>query len=73
MQSLNQYLDYLIDPRFQRINRMVMLSWEDNTVRKGHTEYFLPKLEIKDYNVVIDGQNFFNHPVQNDIRTFESI
>ena len=73
MQSLNQYLDYLIDPRFQRINRMFMSSWEDNTVRKGHTEYFLPKLEIKDYNVVIDGQNFFNHPVQNDIRTFESI
>ena len=52
---------------------MFMSSWEDNTVRKGHTEYFLPKLEIKDYNVVIDGQNFFNHPVQNDIRTFESI
>lgn len=50
-----------------------MSSLEDNTVRTGDTEYILIKTEIKDYNVAVDGQNFFNQPVQNDIRAFENI
>ena len=27
---------------------------------------------MKDYNVMIDGQNFFDQPVKNDIRTYEN-
>ena len=42
---------YLIDPSFHRVNRLFVLSFEDNKVRTGHSEYFLPKVEIKDYNV----------------------
>ena len=42
---------YLIDPSFHRVNRLFVLSFEDNKVRAGHPEYFLPKVEIKDYNV----------------------
>ena len=30
---------------------------------------FLPKVEIKDYNFMIDGQNLFDQPVKNDLRT----
>ena len=45
-QSQNQYLDYLIDPFFQGVNRVFVLLFEDNVVRTGHTEYFLPKVEI---------------------------
>ena len=43
----NQYLDYLIDPRFQGVNRLFVLSFEDNAHRTGHTGYFLPKTEKK--------------------------
>ena len=73
MQAQNQYLDYLIDPSFQGTNRLFVSSLEDNTVKTGDTEYILIKTEIKDYNVLVDGQNFFNQPVQNDIRAFENI
>ena len=53
----NQYLGYLIDPIFQGVNRFFVLSFEHNAVRTGHREYFLPKVEIKDYNVImIDGK-----------------
>ena len=55
-----QYLDYLIDPSFQGVNRLFALSFEDNVVRTAHKEYFLPKLEIKDYIFMIDGRNFFD-------------
>ena len=37
----NQYLDYLIDPNFQGVNRLFVLSFEDNSHRTRHTGYFL--------------------------------
>ena len=55
----NEYLDNLIDPRFQGLNTLFALSFENNANRTGNTEYFLPKLEMKDYNVMIKGQNLF--------------
>ena len=50
--------------------KFFVLSFEDNTVRAAHTEYFLLKVEIKDYNVMINGKNFFDQPVKNDLRTY---
>ena len=47
-----------------------MSSLADDTIRTVHTEYLLPKLEIKDYNIV-DRPNVINQTVQNNIRTFE--
>ena len=37
-----------------------------------HT-YFLPTVEIKDCNVMIDGKVFFDQPVKDDIRTYNNI
>ena len=42
----NQYLDFLIDPSFSGVNRLV-LSLENEGHRKVHTRYYLPKVEIK--------------------------
>ena len=44
----NQYLDHLIDPIFQRVNRLFVLSFKNNADRTAHTRYDLPKVEIKD-------------------------
>ena len=52
----NQYLDFLIDPSFQGVNRLFVLSFENEEDRKVDTGSNLPKVEIKDYNVVIDGK-----------------
>ena len=62
IQSLNQYLVYLIDPSFQGVNRIFALSFQNNSHQKRHTGYFLPKVEIKHCNVIVDGQNFFVQP-----------
>ena len=51
----NRYLDYLIDPSFQGVNRLFLLSFEDNMARTGHARYYLLAVERKDYNVMIDG------------------
>ena len=69
----NHYLDYLIDPSFLGVNRLFVLSSEDLHIWTRHTEYFLPKLEIKDYNVMVNGQNFFDQPGKSDMRTYDNI
>ena len=43
------------------------------TDREVHTGYCLPKVEIKDYNVMINGRNFFDQPVKTDLRTYDNI
>ena len=60
IQAQNQHLNYLIGPSLQGINRLFVLSFENNNDRKGHTGYFFPKVEIKDCNVMIDGKNVFD-------------
>ena len=53
MHQQNLYLDYLIDPYFREVNRLFVLSSENNGDRTGRTQYFLPKIEINDCNLVI--------------------
>ena len=50
-----------------------VLSFENNAKRTGKTGCFRLKVEIKNYNAVIKGQNFFNPPVKNDLRTYGNI
>ena len=72
-EGLNQYLDFLIDPSFQRVNRIFVLLFENEVDRKVHTGYYLPKVEIKDYIVMIDAKNFFEQPVKSDLRTYDNV
>ena len=60
----NQYLNHLIDPSFQRVNKLFVLSFENENGRTSHPEYYLPKVEIREYNVKIDGKNVFDQPVK---------
>ena len=69
----NRYLTYLINPSFQGVNRLFVLSFENENDRTSHSTYYLPKVEIKDYNVMIDGKNFFDQPINSDLKTYENI
>ena len=73
LQTRNGYLNYSIDPRFQGVNRLFVLSFENDEHRRRYKLYFLPTVEIKDYNVMIDGKNVFDQPVKNDLITHENI
>ena len=73
IQKRNPYLDFLIDAGFQGVNMIFILSFENNDSRKTQTWYFLPKIEIRDHNVMIAGKNIFGHPVRNDIRKYDNI
>ena len=66
----NRYLNYLINPSYQGVNRLFVLSFEDEDQRKSHSTYHLPKVEAKDYNVMIDGRNFFDQPINSMTKTY---
>ena len=68
-QAQNRYLNVLNDPIFQGIHWLFVLSFESDDGRKGYKEYHVSTVEIKDYNVVINGRNFLNQPIKNDLRT----
>ena len=69
----NRYLNHLVNSSFQGVNRLFVLSFENENDRTSHSTYYLPKVEIKDYNVMIDGKNFFDQPINSESKTYESI
>ena len=55
-------LNHLVEPSFQGINTLFVLAFEGDAQRIVHTGYYLPNVEIKDYNVMIKGEVFFDQP-----------
>ena len=50
-------LNHLVESSFQGINRSFALAFEGDAQRTLHTGYYLPNVEIKDYNIMINGEN----------------
>ena len=73
MLAQNANLNHLIEPSFQGVNRLFVLAFEDDAQRTSNKRYYIPNVEIKDYNVMIDGKNFFDQPINNMIKTYENI
>ena len=62
----NRYLNHLINPSFQGVNRLFVLSFENEDDRTSHSTYYLRNLEIEDSNIMTDGKFFFDQPFCND-------
>ena len=69
----NPNLNHLVEPRFQGVNRLFVLAFENDDNRTSHDEYYLPTVEIKDYNIMKNGENFFDQPIKNNKVTYENI
>ena len=62
----NPNLNHFIEPSFQGINRLFVLTFENDTQRASSKGYYLPHVEIKNYNVMINGENFFDQPIKDN-------
>ena len=69
----NPNLNHLVEPSFQGINRLFVLAFEGDAQRIVHTGHYLRDVEIKDYNIMINGENFFDQPIKNNKATYENI
>ena len=69
----NPTLNHLFEPSFQGVNRLFVLAFENDAQRTSNKRYYLPKVEIKDYNLMIDGKSSFDKPVENNKVTYKNI
>ena len=72
-QIKNNNLIYLIDPTFIKVNRLFVLSFENENDITYFSKYSVPNIQIKDFNVLIDEKKFFYSPIKNDKETYEKI
>ena len=72
-QTKTNHLNYLIDPKFIKVNRLFVSSFENEEDRTSFSKYYVPKVEIKDFNVLINRKIFFDIPIKNNEETYEQI
>ena len=73
-QPKNNNLDYLIDPTFRNINRMFVFSFKNGDPTGDFCDkYYMPLVEIKDFNALIDNKPFFDQPVKNKQEAYEKL
>ena len=72
-QTKTNYLNYLIDPTYTKVNRLFVLSFENEEDGTSFSKYYVPKVEIKDFNVITDGTSFFDVPVKNKEEAYGKI
>ena len=74
IQPQNNNLNYLIDSTFTIVNRLFVLTFSRNNNtdnRDSFSSYYVPNVEIKNFNVLIDGKSFFDLPVKSEEDTYE--
>ena len=85
----NNFKRTLLDAAIPGINRSFVMGFNDNVEnpvnnnpradnangvkRNGHRKYFLPRVDIKDYNVLIDGRNFYDQNISDDFKKCEEL
>ena len=69
----NPNLNHLVEPSFQGVNRLFVLAFENDDDRTSSDEYYLLIVEIKDYNIMINDENFFDQLIKNNKVTYDNI
>ena len=69
----NPNLNHLVEPSFQGVNKLFVLAFENDAQRTSSKRYYLQNVEINHYDVMIDGENFFDQPIKYDKGTYENI
>ena len=73
-----EYIRELLDSSFQGVNRLFVLAY-DNTAGNNqvsvdsYKKYFLPRVKIDNYNIEIDGRNFYDQPINDSIKQYDEI
>ena len=65
-----------LDPSFQGVNRLFLMAYnrvDNQPTRNGQRKYYLPRISLNKYNVVIDGRNFYDNPIESDIEKYREL
>ena len=65
-----------LDPSFQGVNRLFVMAYnrvDSQPTRNGQQKYYLPRIISNKYNVIIDGINFYDNPIENNIEKYREL
>ena len=66
-----------LDPSFQGVNRLFVMAYNranGQPTRNGQQQkYYLPRIDLEKYNVIIDGRNFYDNPIESDIEKYREL
>ena len=72
-EAINNNLNILTDPTFTNVNRLFVLAYQTADDRQSFSQFYLPKVMVKDFNVIIDKLAFFDLPIKTEEEAFEKI
>ena len=72
-EAANNNLNILIDPTFTNVNRSFVLAYRNVDNRQSFSQFYLPRVMIKDFNVIIDKLAFFDLPIKTEEEAYEKI
>ena len=72
-EAINNNLNILIDPIFTNVNRLFVLAYRIADDRHSFSRFCLPRVMIKDYNVIIDKLAFFDLPIKTEEEAYEKV
>ena len=72
-EEINNNLTILIDPTFTNVNRLFVLAYQTADNRQSFSQFYLPRVTIKDFNVIIDKLAFFDLPIKTEEEACEKI
>ena len=65
-----------LDPSFQGLNRLFIMAYnrvDSQPTRNGQRKYYLPRIDLNEYNVIIGGRNFYDNPIESDIEKYREL
>ena len=72
-EAVNNNLNILIDPTFTNNNRLFVLAYQNADDRQSFSQFYLPRVMVKDYNVIIHKLAFFDLPIKTEEEAYEKI
>ena len=72
-EAINNNLNILIDPTFTNVNWLFVLAYQTADDRQSFSQFYLPRVMVKDFNVIIDELAFFNLPIKAEEEAYEKI
>ena len=72
-EAANNNLNILIDPTFTNVNRLFVLAYQNADNRQSFSQFYLPRVMVKDNNVIIDKLAFFDLPIKAEEEAYEKI
>ena len=65
-----------LNPCFQGVNRLFVMAYNranGQPTRNGQQKYYLPRIDLEKYNVIVDGRNFYDNPIESDIEKYREL